>query len=62
MYGLSLSVRFTSPTAEEAPAQVAQDASPATSILINQTGLRKPMAARGPARLAIGPEKLPGGL
>ena len=43
MYGLSLSVRFTSPTAEEAPVQAAQSASPATSILINQTWLRKPM-------------------
>lgn len=33
MYGLSLTVRFTSPTAEEAQAQTAQSANPATSML-----------------------------
>jgi hypothetical protein len=50
MYGLSLTVRFTSPTAEEAPAQAAQSAIPATSILIDQGWLRKPaipVALRG---------------
>ncbi|CAN7725311.1 hypothetical protein LJR220_001747 [Bradyrhizobium sp. LjRoot220] len=37
MYGLSLTVRFTSPTGEEAenPAQAAQGGSPMNSIMIN---------------------------
>ena len=35
MYGLSLTVRFTSPTADEAPPQIAQDAKVSTSILID---------------------------
>jgi hypothetical protein len=50
LYGLSLTVRLTSPTAEEAPAQTAQSANPAASILINQSWLRKPavpVALRG---------------
>ena len=50
MYGLSLTVRFTSPTAEEAPAQAVQSADPAMSILISQSWLRKPavpVALRG---------------
>ncbi|MBR0709960.1 MULTISPECIES: hypothetical protein [Bradyrhizobium] len=47
LYGLSLTVRFTSPTAEEAPAQ---NASLLTSILINHDWPRKasvPVALRG---------------
>jgi len=50
IYGLSLTLRFTSPTAEEAPAQVAQSANAATSILINHDWPRKPampVALRG---------------
>ncbi|MBB4371997.1 hypothetical protein GGD63_004801 [Bradyrhizobium sp. cir1] len=50
LYGLSLTVRFTSPTAEEAPAQAAQSASPLASILINHDWPRKPavpVALRG---------------
>ncbi|MDE5442337.1 hypothetical protein GWG65_12940 [Bradyrhizobium sp. CSA207] len=43
LYGLSLTVRFTSPTAEEAPVPTAQSANPATAILINQGWPRKPM-------------------
>ncbi|WP_298244051.1 hypothetical protein [uncultured Bradyrhizobium sp.] len=42
IYGLSLTVRFTSPTAEEAPVQVTQGANPTTSILINRDWPRKP--------------------
>ncbi|SEM57627.1 hypothetical protein [Bradyrhizobium sp. OK095] len=43
VYGLSLTVRFTSPTAEEAPAQIGQSANAATSILISHDWLRKPV-------------------
>lgn len=43
LYGLSLTVRFTQPTAEEAQVQAAQSVNPATSILINQGWPRKPM-------------------
>ena len=43
IYGLSLTVRFTSPTAEEALVQTAQSANPATSILIDKAWPRKPM-------------------
>jgi len=42
VYGLSLTVRFTSPTAEEAPAQIGQGANAATSILISQDWPRSP--------------------
>jgi len=42
VYGLSLTVRFTSPTAEEAPAQIGQGANAATSILIGQDWPRRP--------------------
>jgi hypothetical protein len=40
MYGLSLTVRFTSPTGEEAehPAQAAQGFHPISSIMINDGG------------------------
>lgn len=44
MYGLSLTVRFTSPTAEEAQAQTAQNANPATSILLDHGWPGKPAA------------------
>ena len=50
MYGLTLTVRFTSPTAEEATAQTAQSTNPATSILIDRAWPRKPtgpVALRG---------------
>jgi hypothetical protein len=50
IYGLSLTVRFTSPTAEEAPAQIAQGASHATSILLDRswpTRPTMPIALRG---------------
>ena len=43
LYGLSLTVRFTQPTADEAPAQAAKNVYPATSILINQGWPGKPM-------------------
>ena len=35
VYGLSLTVRFTSTTGEEAPAQATQGATPMTSIMLN---------------------------
>lgn len=50
LYGLSLTVRLTSPTAEEAPALAAQGGSPLASILINHAWPRKsavPVALRG---------------
>lgn len=50
IYGLSLTVRFTSPTAEEAGHQVAQSANLATSILIDRSWPSKPtlpVALRG---------------
>jgi hypothetical protein len=50
VYGLSLTVRFTSPTAEEAPAQIAQSANPAASILMDRSwpnGPMMPVALRG---------------
>lgn len=48
LYGLSLTVRFTSPTGEEAPA--AQNTNVATSIMVNNGPFPKPvlpMALRG---------------
>ncbi|AJA61392.1 MULTISPECIES: hypothetical protein [Bradyrhizobium] len=42
IYGLSLTVRFTSPTAEEAPPQAAQNAKVSTSILIDRGWTNKP--------------------
>lgn len=48
LYGLSLTVRFTSPTGEEAPA--AQNTNVATSVMINNGSLPKPalpIALRG---------------
>ncbi|MHC2321010.1 hypothetical protein ACVIHC_008056 [Bradyrhizobium diazoefficiens] len=62
LYGLSLTVRFTQPTAEEATLQATQNANPATSILINQGLAQKTDGAGSSARLDIGPEKLPGGM
>jgi hypothetical protein len=50
VYGLSLTVRLTSPTAEEAPAQIAQSANPAASILMDRSwpnGAMMPVALRG---------------
>lgn len=57
MYGLSLTVRFTSPTAEQAQAQTAQSANPATSILLDhgwpgKTAVPSPCAAGHSAREA----------
>ena len=48
LYGLSLTVRFTSPTGEEAPA--AQNTNVATSVMVNKGSLPKPalpIALRG---------------
>jgi hypothetical protein len=42
VYGLSLTVRFTSPTAEEASAPAAQNASPLASILFDHGWPGKP--------------------
>ena len=50
VYGLSLTVRFTSPMGEEAAAQAAQGANPMTSIMINHGSPLKsalPIALRG---------------
>jgi hypothetical protein len=50
VYGLSLTVRLTSPTAEEAPAQIGPSVNAATSILISHDWPRKPampLALRG---------------
>lgn len=50
VYGLSLSVRLTSPTAEDAPAHTAPGANLATSILMTQGSSRQsavPVALRG---------------
>jgi hypothetical protein len=47
VYGLSLSVRFTSPTGEEVSAQVAQGFKPLTSIMINHGSPGRPVALRG---------------
>ncbi|RXT45786.1 hypothetical protein B5V03_19170 [Bradyrhizobium betae] len=50
VYGLSLTVRLTSPTAEEAPAQIGPSANAATSILISHDWPSKPampLALRG---------------
>jgi hypothetical protein len=50
VYGLSLTVRFTSPTAEEAPAQIAPSANPAASIRMDRSwpsGPMMPVALRG---------------
>jgi hypothetical protein len=50
VYGLSLTVRLTSPTAEEAPAQIAQSANPAASILMDRSWPNRPampVALRG---------------
>ncbi|MBR0822530.1 hypothetical protein [Bradyrhizobium liaoningense] len=50
IYGLSLTVRFTSPTAEEATPQAAQNANASTSILIDRSWPNKPtlpIALRG---------------
>ncbi|PDT90400.1 hypothetical protein CO669_09435 [Bradyrhizobium sp. Y36] len=57
LYGLSLTVRFTQPTAEEAPA--AQSVNPATSILINQGWPRKPMVPAALRSLPWGPRSCP---
>jgi len=43
VYGLSLSVRFTSPTGEEAPVQAAQGSTPMTSIMINHGSPGRPV-------------------
>ena len=43
MYGLSLTVRFTSPTGEEALAQAAQGANPLTSIMMNNGSPSRPV-------------------
>jgi hypothetical protein len=43
MYGLSLTVRFTSPTAEEAGLQAAQGANPSASILLDHGWPKKPV-------------------
>jgi hypothetical protein len=43
VYGLSLTVRFTSPTGEEAPVQAAQGANPMTSIMVNNGSPSKPV-------------------
>jgi hypothetical protein len=42
IYGLSLTVRLTSPTAEEAPPPVAQGAGRAASILIDRSWPNRP--------------------
>ena len=50
VYGLSLTVRLTSPTAEDAPAQIAQSATHATSILMDRSWPNRPtmpVALRG---------------
>lgn len=50
IYGLSLTVRLTSPTADEAGHQAAQSANPATSILIDRSWPSRPtlpVALRG---------------
>jgi hypothetical protein len=50
VYGLSLTVRFTSSTGEEAPAQATQSTNPMTSIMINNGWPPKPaipVALRG---------------
>ncbi|WP_314947720.1 hypothetical protein [Bradyrhizobium cosmicum] len=50
IYGLSLTVRLTSPTAEEAGHQAAQSANPSPSILIDRSWPNKPslpVALRG---------------
>jgi len=50
VYGLSLTVRFTSPTAEEAPAQIAPGINPAASIRMDRSwpnGPMTPVALRG---------------
>jgi len=59
MYGLSLTVRFTQPTAEEAPVQAAQSANPAMSILINQGWPRKPMVPAALRSWSLGPRSCP---
>ena len=43
MYGLSLTVRFTSPTGEETPAQANPGANPMASVMINNSSLAKPV-------------------
>lgn len=50
MYGLSLTVRLTSPTAEEAGHQAAQSSNPSTSVLIDRNWPSEPslpVALRG---------------
>ncbi|KRR02803.1 hypothetical protein CQ12_06950 [Bradyrhizobium jicamae] len=50
MYGLSLTVRFTSPTGEEVPVQGNPGAHPMTSIMINNGAPARPslpIALRG---------------
>lgn len=59
LYGLSLSVRFTQPTAEEAPHQAAQIADPVTSILINQGWPGKPMVPAALRGWTLGPKSCP---
>ncbi|MBR1121152.1 hypothetical protein JQ628_06475 [Bradyrhizobium lablabi] len=43
VYGLSLTVRFTSPTGEETPIQATHGANPLTSIMINNGSPSRPV-------------------
>ncbi|MHC2861875.1 hypothetical protein ACVIYH_002953 [Bradyrhizobium diazoefficiens] len=62
LYGLSLTVRFTQPTAERS--DLTSDAKrQSRDVNPDQSGLaQKTDGAGSSARLDIGPEKLPGGM
>jgi len=61
VYGLSLTVRLTSPTAEEAPSQTAQNASASTSILLDRGWPRKPVMPAALRGWPLGPRSCHGG-